>query len=223
MSLHGKDVLVNNSYTCIDCALSGCEFSDRARPAFCPTDDFELENERWLLDRLNEEENRRIIEAASVSVHTASDLKLSHMEEIVLFARELGAKKIGIASCISLAAEARAAAKVLRAHGFDVVGAICKIGSITYGDLGIDVARRSSETVVCNPIYQAKVLNDAQTDLNVVMGLCTGHDALFLKYSDALCTLLTAKDFKFDHYSVRALRADDESGELDHLLKGERR
>ncbi|MBQ1450958.1 MAG: DUF1847 domain-containing protein, partial [Eggerthellaceae bacterium] len=35
------------------------------------------------------------------------------MEEIILFAHELGAKKIGIASCISLSAEARAAAKVL--------------------------------------------------------------------------------------------------------------
>ena len=212
---------MERNLSCIDCALGGCEYSEKARPAFCPTDSFELQNEQWLVDCLNEEENRRIIEAASVSVHTASDLKLSHMEEIIVFARELGAQKIGIASCISLSAEARAAANVLRAHGFEVVGAICKIGSITYGDLGINVERRSSGTVVCNPIYQAKVLNDARTDLNVVMGLCTGHDALFLKYSDALCTLLTAKDFKFDHYSVRALRADDESGELAHLLQGE--
>ena len=214
---------MSNEYSCIDCAMSGCEFPDRGRPKFCPTDDFELEREQWLLERLDEKENRKVIEAASVSVHTASDLKLSHMEEIIFFARELGAKKIGIASCISLSAEARAAAKVLRAHGFEVAGAICKIGSITYGDLGIHVARRSDETVVCNPIYQAKVLNDAKTDLNIVMGLCTGHDALFLKYSDALCTLLTAKDFKFDHYSVRALRPDDESGELEQLLRGEER
>ena len=70
-------------------------------------------------------------------------------------------------------------------------------------------------------MYQAKVLNDAGTDLNIVMGLCAGHDALFLKYAEALCTVLTVKDFKFDHYSVRALRPDDESGELAHLLEGE--
>ena len=212
---------MEKEYSCIDCAMSGCEFVERGRPAFCPTDEFDLQKEEWLLERLDEEENRRVIEAASVSVHTASDLKLSHMKEIVLFARELGAKKIGIASCISLAPEARAAAKVLRAYGFEVVGAICKIGSITYGDLGIDVERRSPQTVVCNPMYQAKVLNDAHTDLNVVMGLCAGHDALFFKYAEALCTVLTVKDFKFDHYSVRALRADDESGEFAHLLEGE--
>lgn len=213
---------MDRDLSCIDCALSGCERREKARPALCPTNEFELQNEQWLLERFDEEENRRVIEAASVSVHTAVDLKLSHMEEIVIFARELGAKKIGIASCISLASEARAAAKVLRSHGFEVMGAICKIGSITYGDLGIDVGRRGPGTVVCNPMYQAKVLNDAQTDLNVVMGLCAGHDSLFFKYSDALCTVLTAKDFKFDHYSVRALRADDESGELAHLLEGER-
>lgn len=107
---------MTGDYSCIDCALGGCEFTDKARPAFCPTDGFDLRNEKWLLDRLEEGENRRIIEAASVSVHTASDLKLSHMEEIVLFAYELGAKKIGIASCISLATEARSGEGASRAR-----------------------------------------------------------------------------------------------------------
>ena len=33
-----------------------------------------------------------------------------------------------------------------------------------------------------NPILQARVLNQRQTDLNVVVGLCVGHDSLFSKY-----------------------------------------
>ena len=32
---------------------------------------------------------------------------------------------------------------------------------------------------MCNPILQAKLLNKAKTDLNVVVGLCVGHDSLF--------------------------------------------
>jgi uncharacterized metal-binding protein len=38
------------------------------------------------------------------------------------------------------------------------------------------------------------VLNEANTDLNIAIGLCVGHDSLFYKYSDALVTTLVAKD-----------------------------
>ena len=55
-------------------------------------------------------------------------------------------------------------------------------------------------------IYQAKLLNDEHTDLNVLIGLCAGHDSLFLKHAEALSTVLVAKDFKNDHKSVCALR-----------------
>ena len=47
---------------------------------------------------------------------------------------------------------------------------------------------------MCNPIMQAKLLNSEKTDLNIVIGLCVGHDSLFYKYSDALCTTLVTKD-----------------------------
>ena len=47
---------------------------------------------------------------------------------------------------------------------------------------------------MCNPVLQAKILNDEKTDLNIMLGLCVDHDSLFLKCSDALCTVLAAKD-----------------------------
>ena len=47
---------------------------------------------------------------------------------------------------------------------------------------------------ICNPIMQAKILNNEKTDLNVAIGLCVGHDSLFIKYSDAPVTVLVAKD-----------------------------
>lgn len=46
---------------------------------------------------------------------------------------------------------------------------------------------------MCNPILQARLLNRAHTDLNVVIGLCVGHDSLFYKYADAYSTTLITK------------------------------
>ena len=48
--------------------------------------------------------------------------------------------------------------------------------------------------VMCNPILQAKKLEAEGTDLNVVVGLCVGHDSLFYKYSAAPATTLITKD-----------------------------
>ncbi len=204
--------------SCIDCALNNCEHRGETHPTFCPTNNFKLEEHAQLIERLEDEQNKRIIDSAAFSAHVGHRQKLSHLEETVVFAQRYGAQKIGIAACISLAAEARAAAKVFRAQGFEVVGAICKAGCITFGDLNVPEDERGPDAVLCNPLYQAQLLNEEKTDLNVVIGLCTGHDALFLKYADAPCTVLTAKDFKFDHCSIRALREDDPSGDYEHLV-----
>jgi len=40
-----------------------------------------------------------------------------------------------------------------------------------------------------NPIGQAAFLNKVKTDLNIILGLCVGHDALFIKYSEAPITV----------------------------------
>jgi len=46
---------------------------------------------------------------------------------------------------------------------------------------------------MCNPIGQAMALNKSQTDLNIILGLCVGHDTLFIKYSQAPVTVLGCK------------------------------
>ena len=38
---------------------------------------------------------------------------------------------------------------------------------------------------VCNPIGQALLLNNDLTNLNIMLGLKTGYDILFAKYSEA--------------------------------------
>ena len=62
---------------------------------------------------------------------------------------------------------------------------------------------------MCNPVLQAKLLNAAKTDLNVVMGLCVGHDSLFYKYSEALTTTGVTKDRVLGHNPAAALYMAD--------------
>ncbi len=51
-----------------------------------------------------------------------------------------------------------------------------------------------SEYAMCNLIGQAKKLNAENVQLNIILGLCVGHDTLFIKYSDAPVTYLAVKD-----------------------------
>ena len=144
--------------------------------------------------------------SAAHSAHIGFTQEIDRLQETILFAQGYGAKKIGIASCVSYAKEARYAAKVLRKAGFEVVGVICKIGSLTCAQTDVPLEERKPETALCNPIYQAQMLNAEHTDLNVVIGLCVGHDALFLKYAEAPCTVLAAKDFKYGKDNARCLQ-----------------
>jgi uncharacterized metal-binding protein len=57
----------------------------------------------------------------------------------------------------------------------------------------------------CNPIVQAKLLNDARTDINIIVGLCVGHDMLFTMNSKAPVTTLIVKDRLLGHNPVIAL------------------
>jgi len=55
------------------------------------------------------------------------------------------------------------------------------------------------EETMCNPIAQAEVCNDAGTELNILLGLCVGHDSLFIKYANAYTTVFAAKDHLLGH------------------------
>ena len=115
--------------------------------------------------------------------------------------------KIGIAACVGLFEESRIFAKILTKHNFEVYSVACKVGSMKKTEItGLDESKtKVTGNVMCNPILQAKILNDEKTDLNVIIGLCVGHDSLFYKYSDALCTTLVTKDKVLAHNPAGAL------------------
>ncbi|MCK5802668.1 MAG: DUF1847 domain-containing protein [Lentisphaeria bacterium] len=125
---------------------------------------------------------------------------VSRTQEIVNFAKCLGCQRIGIAHCVGVAEEAQALERML-SESFEVTRVDCKVFGIDAGEL-----IEGASGAACNPVGQAKVLADAGTELNVVMGLCLGHDLLFAKHSTASVTTLTVKDRVHDHNPIAALR-----------------
>jgi len=134
--------------------------------------------------------------------------KLTRVEEIVVFARRINARRIGIATCIGLVEEARVFTKVLEAKKFEWFSVLCKVGSVDKTAIGIPdelKIQHGHHEAICNPIMQARLLNAEKTDLNVIVGLCVGHDALFNKHSDAPVTTLITKDRVLGHNPAAAL------------------
>ena len=131
------------------------------------------------------------------------------VEETAQFAKKMGYKKLGIAFCAGLAAEAKTLTTILENRGFDVVSVRCKAGGIPKETIGITeeqkIAGPGQWETMCSPISQAEILNSEGTEFNIVVGLCVGHDSLFFKYSQAPVTVLIAKDRVFGHNPAAGL------------------
>ncbi len=144
----------------------------------------------------------------SAVVEAAGYCEWTRVEETMQFARRLGIKKLGVAFCVGLRQEAKTLNKILEANGFEVVSACCKTGSIPKSHIGVSDAeqvRPGTFEPMCNPIAQARLLNEADTGLNVLFGLCVGHDSLFIKHSQAPVTCLVAKDRALAHNPIGAI------------------
>jgi len=133
----------------------------------------------------------------------------TRVEDTIAFAKLMGYRRIGIATCIGLLEESRRLTEILTAQGFEPVSVCCKVGSVDkVAALGVPEAekvRPGTFEPACNPIAQAEILNGLSTDLNVLVGLCVGHDALFNKHSKAPVTTLVVKDRVTGHNPVAVL------------------
>ena len=191
--------------SCVDCGVKNCQTRDKEYPEFCLTTALSAETIEKVRKLYEEEENRKV-SVISAEIENEFYLRYTRVQELVEFAKRMGFHKIGIATCVGLLEESRVLARILRKHGFEVYGAACKIGSFEKKSVGVaEEDMVNTGFVMCNPIMQAEVLNEAGTDFNVVMGLCVGHDSLFYKYSEALVTTLVAKDRVLAHNPVGAL------------------
>ena len=132
----------------------------------------------------------------------------TRLEEIIRFCLKMGYRKLGVAFCIGLMNEAQVLIPILENAGFEVVSVCCKTGGIPKETIGITETEKinpGKHESMCNPISQAEILNREGTQFNLMMGLCVGHDALFLKHCQALTTVFAVKDRLLGHNPLAAL------------------
>jgi uncharacterized metal-binding protein len=132
--------------------------------------------------------------------------------EIVEFARRMGYRRLGLAFCLGLVKEAALVEEILIGQGFEVLSAICKAGKTPKEKIGIQDQEKiyqGTEEAMCNPIFQAKLLNQGKTQFNILLGLCVGHDSLFFRYVAAPTTVLAVKDRVTGHNPLAAIYLSD--------------
>jgi uncharacterized metal-binding protein len=128
--------------------------------------------------------------------------------EIMEFSKKMNYQRIGLAFCAGLTKEAKVVDRLFSSNGFDLTSVICKVGRVPKEAIGLQddekIAIGCFESM-CNPVLQAMVLNDAKTQFNVLLGLCVGHDSLFLQHAKAPCTVLAVKDRLLGHNPLAAI------------------
>jgi uncharacterized metal-binding protein len=194
---------------CAICGVRACsaEPGTKQPPAFCP-----MPVETELLERVErayvEQEDLRRLALESARTESAGYCRTTRIEDMMDFARRTRAEKLGIAHCVGLMQEARLARDIFMAGGFEVYTVCCKVGSIAKEAIGLEDEEKISPgqyEALCSPVGQAALLDKAGTQLNVVIGLCVGHDSLFFMHSKAPATVLIAKDRVLGHNPAACL------------------
>lgn len=197
------------AYRCATCKVQACqeEPGTKPYPGNCP-----IPLEQEIADEVREiylhDEEVKTLAVAAARTEAEGYPKRPRVEEIMDFARRIGAKRLGIAHCIGLCNEAALLLDILEANGFEVYTLSCKCAVLPKEDIGL----KDEEKVypgrfesLCSPLAQARIFNKLQTELNILVGLCVGHDTLFFRYSDAPVTVLVAKDRVTGHNPAAAL------------------
>ena len=204
---------------CSHCPVSEkiCRSKNGKGPKGCPT----KEEKKVLASAMKEyggAEVREFARVASVqegACYAHRDAKpfvripsKTRVEELIEFSRRMKYRRLGLAFCAGLAKEASILTDILESHGFEIVTVICKVGGVPKEAIKVkdrEKVRIGQFESMCNPITQAKLLNKARTDFNILLGLCVGHDSLFLKYIKGLTTVFAVKDRVLGHNPIAAL------------------
>ena len=205
---------------CAECKIEKtiCRYEDGNGPVYCPTINYsdvveaslsEYEKPQIKNFALNAtiQEGECYVNKDRDNPHVRYGIK-PRIQETIEFAHKMGYKRLGLAFCGGLKHEAKILSEILKAQGFELASVMCKAGRTPKEFLGIKETQKITPgefESMCSPITQADILNAANTEFNIVFGLCVGHDSLFMRYSDALCTVLIAKDRVTGHNPLAAI------------------
>ncbi|MBN2060373.1 MAG: DUF1847 domain-containing protein [Deltaproteobacteria bacterium] len=206
---------------CADCNIETpiCRGTGGKGPAYCPTvymEDVikaslsEYENPGVKTFALNAsiQEGECYVNREADNPHARFAIK-PRIQETIEFANKMGYKRLGLAFCGGLKHEAKIVSDILKEQGFEVASVVCKAGGTPKELLGINEEQKVAPGQVesmCSPITQARLLNAANTEFNILLGLCVGHDSLMMRYSEALCTVLVVKDRVTGHNPLAAIQ-----------------
>jgi len=200
---------------CYPAIAADQEPSFEKAPSFCPT-----KLKKDLIEKTLQEYDRADIREfarlASVQEFECYELtpdgirtKIPRIEETIQFARKNGFRKLGLAFCAGLTNEARMVTDILERKGFEIVSVCCKAGAIPKERIGIKpeekIAGPDFYESMCSPISQAEVLNSEEIDFAILLGLCVGHDSLFIRYCRVPMTVLAVKDRVTGHNPLAAV------------------
>ena len=186
-------------------------------PDICPTKNFpdliQKAKEMYLkegIDRKLQMEGARLegMSSSTPPGGTEINMTLTRVEELIVFCKMMGWKKIGFAHCIGMIGEATELSTIFTARGFETYQICCKVGGIEKTEIGIaedEKVRMLTYESICNNIAQALIFNEIGTDLNVILGLCMGHDITFTMHSKAPVTTLIVKDRRTGNNPAAAL------------------
>jgi uncharacterized metal-binding protein len=214
---------MDNSPQCVKCPRVFCypniaadeEPSFEGAPRFCPS-----KTKREIIEKSIREYDRPDISEfarlASIQEYECYEntpdgfrTKIPRIEETTQFAQTNGFRRLGLAFCVGLISEARMITSILETKGFEVVSVCCKTGAIPKERIGIKPEQKipgpGRYESMCSPITQAQILNSENVDLVILLGLCVGHDTLFMKYCKIPMTVLAVKDRVTGHNPLAAL------------------
>ena len=197
-------------YTCAACAVYACRENQKEKaPKNCPMHQHQLMDQAFR--EYSQDENHSFYVTAS-ELEALGYCQWPRVRETIELCLRMGYKKVGMAFCWGLRNEAKVVDKLFRRAGIQLISVICKTGCIDKSACGIPeehTLRPGQHESMCNPIAQAMLLNEQETEFNIVLGLCVGHDSMFYKYSHALVTTLVAKDRVLAHNPAGALYCAD--------------
>lgn len=201
-------LIVPQCAKCVDRKCVSEEWSTEQLPAFCPMKHKQDVIDRAMLNYEKPDENKLLVNSTITEQRAYMNIRgrviavRPRLLEIIKLSELMGWKRLGLAFCTGLGNEARRVVEILESAGLTVYSVACKCGSVDktgWGIAGKDkiMALRGKPEAFeagCNPIVQAEILNSENPDLNIIVGLCIGHDIQFNNYSKAPVTTLIVKD-----------------------------
>jgi uncharacterized metal-binding protein len=110
------------------------------------------------------------------------------VREIAELSRRMGYRRLGIAYCKDMGREARLTRDYLSRFDLETI-------------LPVEEG--------CDPEGQARLFQEEGAELNILCGLCVGHDSIFIRSSRAPVTSLVVRDTRLHHNPAAALYTSD--------------